>query len=831
MLKGMGTPRGNAGGLVLLAALLCAAVVWVATSQVGTNSVHVTGQSQTSIERVLPSRVLPSSGTRTREASVRESTARSTAEAPAQRQRVTQARPAAQARNANWQTAYPDAVPFKLSGDVLDAARRRPIENAQIEIALPGQAGLKRRVQTNAEGHFQLDWYHGVPSQLVIEHPEFVRYAALEVENQAEYALTPSGAIHGVARFPKRVSGASVKLWQLSTLRPEEWPVQVATIDDDGRFQFNDLDPGTYALCPVGEDVAGRYVTGLEVLPGATLEVEAELTPGGEVAGRVQVANPSGSPVADARLAGVEVSLLPLQVGMPSELTFAERQTQTADADGRFRFSGLRAGSYRLTTWPPWGGLHHSQVEIEQAGARVEWDLIVAPPSTLAGVVVESEGRVVAEAQVRLVGSDAVAQTDSNGRFALDEVPSGRALMLRASAHSGAGLTGSLTIAPIETNAAREAVRVVLWPELTLRGRLEAAQASGENGAWLSNATVNVEQKQGSVLLQKQQLQTDAKGEFEITGLAREATTLTFYAAGYLPDFVSVDLGDPAATLAGQTLLQLETASARCVFTLEPALVVHGVVRDEFGAALPEVFVLAKAKDQDAELPDRMTVTDALGQFRFPSLAETDWLIVPRDPNWLVVEQSPAVVLAAFVHTGGEVQLVLRRRAERTKASLHFEVVRAADGLAPKNLSLIGARDAAVSIQGGAVSITGLDPAIQNLLLVADECAVQRIQPGLVAGVESRLGVIEMETGVTLIVEVLASNKQLLRVKALPLSVEQGGPVAGTPAVDLSFDGEAYRLTGLPMGKWRLRVLGENGEIASEVLTLDQPVFEHTVEL
>ena len=108
---------------------------------------------------------------------------------------------------------------------------------------------------------------------------------------------------------------------------------------------------------------------------------------------------------------------------------------------------------------------------------------------------------------------------------------------------------------------------------------------------------------------------------------------------------------------------------------------------------------------------------------------------------------------------------------------------------------------------------------------------MQRIQPGLVAGVESRLGVIEMETGVTLIVEVLASNKQLLRVKALPLSVEQGGPVAGTPAVDLSFDGEAYRLTGLPMGKWRLRVLGENGEIASEVLTLDQPVFEHTVEL
>ena len=371
----------------------------------------------------------------------------------------------------------------------------------------------------------------------------------------------------------------------------------------------------------------------------------------------------------------------------------------------------------------------------------------------------------------------------------------------------------------------------MIWPELTIRGRLEVAEGTGANGEWLRRGVVTVTQKRGSVPLQEKQVLTDDKGEFELTGLARELTTLTFYASGCLPDFASVDLADPTATLADQTVTQLETGAERCVFPLEPAIVVHGVVRDEFGAALPDVFVLAKARDQATEWPDRMTVTDALGQFRFPSLAATDWSVVPRDPNWLVMEQAPTFVNAAFAQSGGAVQLVLRRRAERTKASLSFDVVRAVDGLAPSNLSVIGARDAAVSIQGGDVSITGLDPAIRNLLLVADECAAKRIQPGLVAGVESRLGVIEMATGVTLLVEVSAPNMPLLQVQVVPLPADQGGPVAGTPPVRLAYDGQLYRLAGLPMGKWRLRVLGENGVIASQVLTLNQPVFEHTVEL
>lgn len=833
MLAGMGTPRGNAGGLVLLAVLLGAALVWVATFEGGADGAQVTRADDAPIERVWPE-----AGERTRETPVREAAWRtSEATSMAQRERVAPARPAqALAQAANWKALYPQATPIQLSGEVLDAARRRPVEGALVEVALPGQAGLMRRAQTNAEGHFQLDWYHGVPSQLVIEHPEFVRFAALDIENEDLYALTASGAIQGVVRRARHGSDASkaseqVTLWQQSSQRPEEWLVKTTALDEDGRFRFADLDPGMYALCPGGDDVAGRYVTGLEVLPGETLEVEAELVPGLQLTGRVLMASSTGSPTPDARFAGARVALIPLQVGMPTELSFGEIERQTADADGRFDFQGLRTGTYRLVVALPWGGLFERTIECSEVGARVEADLIVAPPSSIRGVVVDATGRPVSGADVYATHSASATQSASDGQFCLEEVPSGRLLLLSAKTAGPESEMGSMAIAPIETGTHRDNVRLVVMPTLTILGRLEAEQATGENGTWLANGYIDVEQKQGSVKLLKQQVVSDEYGEFELKGLGRALTTLTLHAPGSLPKAIAVDLGDPAATLAGLTLRELEQGAERCVFTLEPALVIHGVVRDEFGAALPEVFVLAKAKDTAAGLPDRMTETNGVGQFRFPSLAEADWEIVPRDPAWLVVKQVPPYVNAAFVQSGADVELVLRRRAERTKAALRFDVVRAVDGLAPSNLSVIGARDAAVSIQGGDVSITGLDPAIRNLLLVADECAAKRIQPGLVAGVESRMGVIELQTGVTLSVRVVAPEAELLRIEAVPLPADQGGPVAGTPEVQLTFDGQAYRLAGLPMGKWRLRVLGQNGEIASEVLTLDQPVFEHTVEL
>ena len=316
-------------------------------------------------------------------------------------------------------------------------------------------------------------------------------------------ATDQAGRITGrvtVAGANTPVSGARVIL--LPTARPTGpmGPPPQAITDQDGRYTFEKVAPGTYRLdaqrtgfAPLSAPARPRAVGTVEVAAGQSIAVNLELQRGAVIAGRVL--DPRGEPLTDARIMVLRRVPAPATTGMPSRLMPAPGQGQQTNDLGEFRVSGLPPGEYYVAAIPRpammFGGPRASTTPVPQgprtttattyypgtsdqaaaqpiavaAGAEVgniNFAVQTAPAFRVSGTVVDENGNPVAGAMVMLMGdprSGAMlmgpsgnGQSRDNGRFDIDEVPAGtyRAnasvpMRMTGSAGAGSGGVGSWT--------------------------------------------------------------------------------------------------------------------------------------------------------------------------------------------------------------------------------------------------------------------------------------------------------------------------------------------------------------------------------------------------
>ena len=187
-----------------------------------------------------------------------------------------------------------------------------------------------------------------------------------------DFVLHRGSTLRGVVtgRPPQAFGGISV------SARQEQLLGGVATPDFEGRFQLDELGPGTWTVRAVERD--GRTIerlVSLETGPGEVfveLSFEAGFTLTGEIRSDGQL------------LAGSEVAVV------EGGRWYGSVHTARIDRQNRFQVDGLAAGACKVMITEPSGVTHSRQIELQG-----DQDIVVVlnPPAVLAGVVVDRTTR------------------------------------------------------------------------------------------------------------------------------------------------------------------------------------------------------------------------------------------------------------------------------------------------------------------------------------------------------------------------------------------------------------------------------------------------------
>ena len=729
-------------------------------------------------------------------------------------------------------------------GEVRSGLDGDPVPGAVVTLTLGPE---RSEATTDDEGIFRVGWFPDEPADLEITHEALVdlRVPGLELEDDARFVLDPSGALAGhLTGLPPGTATEDlrVELWRQTSKRGRDWPGVTGAVTPEGAFRFDDLDPGEYALCAFGTDLAGRYESGVVVASGAEARRDLELRRGARVLGTLVA--PPGLEVPD--LGEAELELTTRDKDLPRVLSEALARAAVPDADGAFELEGLPAGAYRLTVTTPWGSRLTRGVDVTATGEDVELEVEVTPPAGLGGRVVDADGDpvpgvlVIAQrkgARLDLDGpwdeaaAEAGARTDGDGRFLLERVPAEQPIQVVVPPAPDVLPTWStaLSLAPGEL---RQDLELVLPAGTYVTGRISRARHTAATGEHLAGARVRALLRQAGREVTLLTTTTDEEGRYRLGPLLPRRTRIAADLDGFLPGSETLDL-----LPAEEHVLDL---------WLEPAWTLRGRVVDEDGVAVPALRLAASVTDlalpkkerrarTEEDPPDRETRTDPYGRFVLRELPPADWLLSPRGGTHELVERRPRVVTDAVAAAGTELVVVVRRLPRSERATLAFEVLAASTGRAPQGLVVGGARDGQVTIDDGRVYITGLAPEAHRIALAADDCASTYLDVQLFPGVDTDLGLVQLDPGSTVVARVSGPDADPLtgaKVRLLPLPVGQGGPVlAGAlagpePLPGLALEhrgGGRYRAEGVPQGGYRLRVSAPGFRARVVDLEVDEP--------
>jgi len=275
------------------------------------------------------------------------------------------------------------------------------------------------------------------------------------------------GSVTDSLSAAKPIAGAQVSATRLGANRETTF---VALTNDRGRFAFERLDAGEYAVGfshalldslefggPARRVVvpgAGVARAELAVPSGRTLRTLAcpgiPLAKGtGALVGIVTDAD-TDRPIAGAQVASMWTELT-FDKGIVQAMVLERSGGTVTDSLGQYRLCGVptdrwllvqvqhadRMGSAVQTTIAEASGVNVRHLSFSREGTRerAELDSAVrdttrtleplAGTATLVGIVRGSGGRPIHNAQVRVVGTAPIARTDVNGWFSLTGLPSG----------------------------------------------------------------------------------------------------------------------------------------------------------------------------------------------------------------------------------------------------------------------------------------------------------------------------------------------------------------------------------------------------------------------
>ncbi|RMH02585.1 MAG: carboxypeptidase regulatory-like domain-containing protein [Planctomycetota bacterium] len=266
-----------------------------------------------------------------------------------------------------------------------------------------------------------------------------------ELRLPVEILLQPMPPLAGYVQDEagRAVAGAEVRLIELSRSRdpsgdPSRLSAAAATVSGgDGTFQLQPAVSRTwerrFRVVAWSEDHAPGWSETVTLAENATEPppvVAVTLPPGRVVTGRVEL--PAGGPAAGARvhlrrlLASRPPGRRPA-MGADSRRRSTIQRTTSAGPDGRFRFTGVAEGDYRLEAFLPGFSPAEDEDFTLLPGPPVERLLRLRAPAALEGEVVgdlDLLGRL--RVTVARSGTDPLdAAVDDRGRFALPELAPG----------------------------------------------------------------------------------------------------------------------------------------------------------------------------------------------------------------------------------------------------------------------------------------------------------------------------------------------------------------------------------------------------------------------
>ena len=226
---------------------------------------------------------------------------------------------------------------------------------------------------------------------------ESVRQVELPQSEPLEVVMTPASDVAGTVVDPEGepIAGAQVNLARSRTMEMGGAVMQMMMMtsdstDGEGRFEFEDQEPGRISLSAVAPGWQQVKRDDIEVPKGEDLEnLELPLPVGAIVQGRVT--GPDGTPAI-----GASVSQVGEAVPMHDPM-----QGVRADGDGYYRLDGLAPGPTSLQARHPDWPRGVKDVEIEEGLNNV--DLELEGGHEVSGRVSDLSGILVAGATVRLI--------------------------------------------------------------------------------------------------------------------------------------------------------------------------------------------------------------------------------------------------------------------------------------------------------------------------------------------------------------------------------------------------------------------------------------------
>ena len=271
-----------------------------------------------------------------------------------------------------------------------------------------------------------------------------------------------SGRLEGTVTDSLRAApfgGATVRVTRIGS-EPEVTLSAVA--DRDGRYRFDRLDVGTYAVSvasplldsleyggpPRRVSVSAQRTTLADLGTPSRHTLQAMACPGATLPeGMGVLLGTVTSTETDRPLAGAQVAVAWTELAIDTaaqQVTSGQRAARvSADDAGEFRMCGVPMGEWLLVqvqqdgragavvrTFVGGAGVAVRNLSFSAASARPLTDSAATEPlpegdALLAGTVLRIDGTPIAGAQVQVLGTAAAARTDEQGRFTVGRLPSG----------------------------------------------------------------------------------------------------------------------------------------------------------------------------------------------------------------------------------------------------------------------------------------------------------------------------------------------------------------------------------------------------------------------
>ncbi|MBI4586691.1 MAG: carboxypeptidase regulatory-like domain-containing protein [Planctomycetes bacterium] len=464
-------------------------------------------------------------------------------------------------------------------------------------------------VKTDRSGQFTIQTlgsglYSFIINASGFQQGRFTKIRIREGENPAQtFTLKPGQLLAGEVVGPEgeTVAGARVRPMRSGEAGRNETPINI-TFDDgsvetdqNGRFEFNTLEPGKYTLIASHNDYAASQVKDVEM---GNTSLKIALTRGGGIAGKV-IEEGTRKPIAGARVSVTDMLDL--------------KKEAVTDGEGSFLVSGLsnqqRGKKFVQVNADGYARISNASVYVEESKITSDQVFELKRTASVAGKVVNSAGSPVARARVMAKRKGANtpvpitvgnAITDENGGYSIQYLEAGDETFLSVgSSEYLEAQSSTFTISPGEHIDAEPIVMV-------LGGAIVGVVVSPE-GRGVAEAVVSLRAEGETSFDATKSATTDSRGKFTLKGLAAGSFDLQAKSSQYLEAVaagVQVQEGIPTQDVKIQLVRGQKIA---------------GVVLDEEGKPIAGATILARETAQG--LKEHRAESDAQGQFALSSLA------------------------------------------------------------------------------------------------------------------------------------------------------------------------------------------------------------------